>query len=112
GQRASWRSQLAGAPARLDLPLDRPLPPTRDGAGEFFRRRLPREVVAQAQQLSRSEGVTLFMTTLAAYAILLARHARQHDVVVGTPFAGDPNRPPLAHLTGPFRNMPPLLVDT
>ncbi|HEX6702560.1 MAG TPA: amino acid adenylation domain-containing protein, partial [Gaiellaceae bacterium] len=111
-QLAYWRSQLAGAPALLDLPLDRPLPPTRDGAGEFFRRRLPREVVAQAQQLSRSEGVTLFMTTLAAYAILLARHARQHDVVIGTPFAGDRNRPQLEHLIGLFVNMLPLRVDT
>ena len=40
------------------------------------------------QELSRREGVTLFMTLLAAFQVLLYRYSGQRDVLVGTPIAG------------------------
>ena len=42
---------------------------------------------AALRQLSRQEGVTLFMTLLAAFAVLLSRYSGQEDIVVGTPIA-------------------------
>ena len=38
--------------------------------------------------LSRAEGVTLFMTLLAAFKVLLYRYTGQKDIVVGSPIAG------------------------
>src|SRR6185503_5480161 len=37
--------------------------------------------------LSRREGVTLFMTLLAAFQVLLSRYTGQDDIMVGTPIA-------------------------
>ena len=38
--------------------------------------------------LSQRDGVTLFMTLLAAFQTLLCRHCGQQDIAVGTPIAG------------------------
>src|ERR1043166_8480175 len=48
---------------------------------------LSTELTAGLKQLSKREGVTLFMTLLAAWQLLLARYSRQPDVVVGSPVA-------------------------
>ena len=40
------------------------------------------------KELSRREGVTLFMTLLAAFETLLHRHSGQQEIVVGTVLAG------------------------
>src|SRR6185503_41494 len=48
---------------------------------------LPSELTAGLKQLSKREGVTLFMTLLAGWQLLLARYGRQADVVVGSPVA-------------------------
>src|SRR6185503_8786240 len=48
---------------------------------------LPSELTAGLKQLSKREGVTLFMTLLAGWQLLLARYGRQSDVVVGSPVA-------------------------
>ena len=48
---------------------------------------LPRNLVEKLFGLSRAEGVTLFMTLLAAFQVLLARYSGQEDIVVGSPIA-------------------------
>ena len=40
------------------------------------------------QEVSRREGVTLFMTLLASWQMLLARYSGQSDIAVGVPIAG------------------------
>ena len=57
--------------------------------------------------LSRREGVTLFMTLLAAFEILLFRYSGQEDLVVGSPIAGR-NRAETEDLIGFFVNTLPL----
>jgi amino acid adenylation domain-containing protein/non-ribosomal peptide synthase protein (TIGR01720 family) len=87
-QTAYWRAKLAGAPALLDLPTDRPRPPvagTRGGIRSFA---LSAELSERLRELSRREGVTLFMTLLAAFQALLGRISGAQDVSVGTPVAG------------------------
>jgi hypothetical protein len=49
----------------------------------YYRVRCP----AAAQQLSRGEGVTLFMTLLAVFQTLLYRYTGQADINIGTPIA-------------------------
>src|SRR6185503_17759783 len=78
-----WKQQLAGASAVLNLPADRPRPPRQTFKGGRVRQHLPQELSEQLQQLSRRHGVTLFMTLLAAFQLLLARYSGQEDVVVG-----------------------------
>jgi amino acid adenylation domain-containing protein len=82
-----WKRQLAGAPEVLDLPTDRPRPPqqTYEGARHTFT--LPGELTAQLKALSQSEGVTLYITLLATFQILLWRTSGQQDFLLGTPTA-------------------------
>jgi amino acid adenylation domain-containing protein len=87
-QLAYWRGQLAGAPPALELQTDRPRPPAQSFRGQSLPLALPRELSDGLRRLSRREGVTLYMTLLAAFQTLLSRHAGQDDLVVGTPVAG------------------------
>jgi amino acid adenylation domain-containing protein len=101
-QLAYWRKQLAGV-APLELPTDRPRPDEQRFHGAHQSIKLPAELSAQLQGLSRQEGVTLFMTLLAAFQTLLSRYSGQEDIAVGTPIAGR-NRSELEGLIGFFVN--------
>jgi amino acid adenylation domain-containing protein/non-ribosomal peptide synthase protein (TIGR01720 family) len=83
-----WRGHLAGAPAALDLPADRPRPPAPSHRGDRRSITLPPALAPALSDLSRREGTTLFMTLLAAFDVLLYRYTGQGDLVVGTPIAG------------------------
>ncbi len=87
-QLAWWRGHLAGAPAALDLPTDRPRPREQSHRGASHAFAVPAEVAAAVHALARREGATPFMVLLAAWQTLLARWSGQDDVVVGTPIAG------------------------
>ncbi|MEK2494649.1 amino acid adenylation domain-containing protein [Kitasatospora purpeofusca] len=105
-----WRRTLDGAPAALELPTDRPRPPvqsTRGGSRPFA---LSAELMEQVREFSRTEGVTPFMTLLAAFQVLLHRYTREEDVVVGVPVANR-GRPEVERLIGYFANMLALRTD-
>ncbi|HWW76696.1 MAG TPA: condensation domain-containing protein, partial [Pyrinomonadaceae bacterium] len=82
-----WRNQLEGAPSVLELPTDRARPPVQTHRGAHHSFVLPEELTARLRELSRREGVTLFMTLLSGWQLLLSRYSGQDDVVVGTPIA-------------------------
>ena len=109
-QLAYWRQQLAGIPPALDLPTDYPRPAiqTFHGARYFFS--FPPALSAQLKALSQQEGVTLFMTLLAALQTLLFRYSGQTDIVVGTPIAGR-TRIEVDRLIGLFINTLVLRAD-
>ncbi|WP_410586702.1 amino acid adenylation domain-containing protein [Amycolatopsis sp. lyj-23] len=98
-----WRDRLAGAPALHELPLDRPRPSVQTFAGAVHTFAVPADLHQRLVALSRAEGVTLFMTLFTAYAVLLARHSGQDDVVVGTPVANR-ERPEFEDVVGFFAN--------
>jgi acyl carrier protein len=83
-----WQQHLASAPALLALPTDYPRPPQQRYQGAQVAALLPATLHHQLQALSQRAGVTLFMTLLAAWQVLLARLAQQDQLVVGTPIAG------------------------
>jgi FkbH-like protein len=83
-----WKQQLSGAPAVLELPVDRVRSGVQSHRGGSERVELSSELRGRLEELSRREGVTLFMTLLAAWQVLLHRYTNQQDVVVGTPIAG------------------------
>jgi amino acid adenylation domain-containing protein len=84
---AYWRQRLAGAPAALELPTDRPRPALQTYRGARRLLRLPESLRRELEALSRKEGVTLFMSFLAAFQALLARCTGQRDLNVGSPVA-------------------------
>lgn len=81
-----WKGQLRGARA-LEFPGDHPRPAVRSSRGARYELTLPPSVRDGLHALSRQEGVTLFMTLLAAFEILLYRSTGQDDLVVGTDIA-------------------------
>jgi amino acid adenylation domain-containing protein len=86
---AYWRQRLAGAPARLALPLDRPRG-VADGGGARGGSRgvgFDAALTAALRALGRGADVTLFMTLLAGWQALLGRLCDSADVVVGSPVA-------------------------
>jgi len=84
---AYWTAQLAGIPERLALPTDRPRPIAQTFTADVCGLTLSAERVAALKRLSQDCNVTLYMTLLAAFGVLLARHSAQDDVVVGSPIA-------------------------
>jgi amino acid adenylation domain-containing protein len=87
-----WRQRLAGAPAVLDLPFDRPRPVVQRFQGAKLPWRCPSAALAGLHALQREHRVTLFMTLLAVYETLLSHLSGQEDLVVGSPVAGRSRR--------------------
>lgn len=85
---AYWKEQLAEAPALLNLPTDRPRSAVQTFRGARQPLVLPASLSDELKAFSRREGVTLFMSLLAAFQVLLYRYTGQDDVVVGSPIAG------------------------
>src|ERR1051325_5282758 len=83
-----WRRQLAGAPLLPQLPTDRVRPAVQTFRGARVHAEWSPELNAQLKRLAQREGVTLFMTLLAAFQLLLSRWSGQDEVVVGAPIAG------------------------
>jgi amino acid adenylation domain-containing protein len=121
-QLAYWKQQLDNLPL-LNLPTDRPrrvgagldinagtnvvgkptkpAPTTFRGATQFLE--LPKSLSEELETLSQRQGVTLFMTLLAAFQTLLYRYTQQEDIVVGSAIANR-NRSEIEGLIGFFVN--------
>ncbi|MCL8489479.1 non-ribosomal peptide synthetase, partial [Bradyrhizobium denitrificans] len=109
-QGAYWKEALAGAPALLELPWDRPRPPEQDHAGAVVPVRLDARLTSALKALSHHHGTTLYMTLLAGWAALLSRLSGQEDVVIGSPVANR-GRAEIEALIGFFVNTLALRVD-
>ncbi|MFK7805405.1 MAG: amino acid adenylation domain-containing protein [Anaerolineae bacterium] len=83
-----WTTQLAEAPHILALPTDHKRPTTSSNRGGTVTLTLPANLAHQTKQFSRSNEVTLFMTLLSAFYLLLNRYTQQSDILVGTPTSG------------------------
>jgi len=107
---AFWKGALAGAPALLELPLDRARPALRDGAGGVIPFTLDRHSTERLARMGQGHGCTLFQTLLAALGTLLYRLSGQDDIVIGTP-VGARGRAELEPLIGLFVNTVALRTD-
>lgn len=112
-QRDWWLRQLDGAPAALQLPVDRPRPATPTYAGDSIRFALAPASTAGLRRLASEaeEGTTLFMVLCTGLAVLLTRLAGQREACIGTAVSGR-GRPETEALIGLFVNTLVLRMDT
>lgn len=110
GESAYWKSCFSPLPLPLSLPTDQPRPLVQTFVGNMLSFQIPAALMQQAFQLTQQENVTLFMTLLSAFLVLLARYSGQEDLVVGTPVANR-QRAELEGLIGFFVNTLALRAD-
>ena len=103
-QLSYWRKQLAGAPLVLRLPTDHPRPAVQTFRGARERIFLPGHMLSALKTFAQQEGATMFMTLLAAYNLLLYRHAKQRDILVGLTVSNR-ERPETVGMLGYLLNM-------
>jgi len=108
-QLAYWKQQLADLP-RLNLPTDRPIPPLQRFRGAMQTLALSKSLTEALKTLSLQEDVTLFMTLMAVFKLLLYRYSGQEDIAVATVTAGR-NRSEIEGLIGYFLNTLILRTD-
>ncbi|WP_217607403.1 condensation domain-containing protein, partial [Chitinophaga sp. GbtcB8] len=81
-----WEERLSGSQS-LELPTDHTRPAQQSGRGATIHYVLPAALQSSLELLSRQEGVTLFMTLLSVFKVLLYRYSGQHDISIGGPVA-------------------------
>ncbi|MEO7021510.1 MAG: amino acid adenylation domain-containing protein [Ktedonobacteraceae bacterium] len=109
-QLSYWRTQLAGVPALLSLPTDRPRSAIQSARGASYSFVIAPTLTSELQQLGQHAGATLFMTLLAAFQVFLSRYCNQEDIVVGTPIANRTHQE-IENLIGFFVNTLVLRTD-
>ncbi|MCU0286656.1 MAG: amino acid adenylation domain-containing protein, partial [Acidobacteria bacterium] len=82
-----WQEKLSGLIPVLEMPGDRPRPAVMSGQGALEEFRLSSLLTTQLKEFSRKNGVTLFMTMLAAFNTLLYRYTGVNDICAGTGIA-------------------------
>ncbi|MEX2552428.1 MAG: amino acid adenylation domain-containing protein, partial [Actinomycetota bacterium] len=104
-QLAYWAETLADVPAGLNLVTEEKARTENElFAGEAVTKVFSSALSARLRELSKREGVTLFILFMAAYKLLLARYTGQEDLVVGSPVANR-SQPETANLIGFCVNM-------
>ncbi|MET7640137.1 amino acid adenylation domain-containing protein [Streptomyces sp. NPDC005438] len=106
-----WRERLAGAPAEIPLPLDRPRPAEVDSRGDSVEFPLSAALHRRATRLAQERGGTLFMALHATLAAWLTTHGAGTDLPLGTVLA-DREDPALAQLPGLVAATVVLRTDT
>jgi non-ribosomal peptide synthetase component F/thioesterase domain-containing protein/acyl carrier protein len=109
-QLSYWKNQLSGELPVLELPTDRPRPAMQTYPGARAGLTLSRELSQALVALSQREGVTLFMTLLAGFKVLLHHYTAQDDIIIGSPIANRP-RAETEKLIGFFLNNLALRTD-
>ncbi|MEH2411060.1 amino acid adenylation domain-containing protein [Nostoc sp.] len=109
-QLAYWKLQLGNNLPVLQLPTACPRAEVKTSPCATQSFIIPSKESKALQTLSRQEGVTLFMTLLAGFQVLLQRYTNQDDIVVGTDVANR-NRAEVEPLIGFFVNLLVLRID-
>ncbi|WP_164744554.1 non-ribosomal peptide synthetase, partial [Paenibacillus xylaniclasticus] len=83
-----WKQVFEGEIPKLELPLDQPRPAIKSYEGGQVFDRLDAKLSRALKELGERAGATLYMVLLAGYHVLLAKYARQQEIVIGTPVSG------------------------
>ncbi len=101
-QLSYWRDQLSGL-TPLEIPTDRPRPLIQSHRGDTFPFFIKPELTKRLRAISQEKGVSLYMTLLAAFDVLLSCYSGQEDIAVASPIANR-NRKEIEDLIGFFVN--------
>lgn len=102
-QRQYWRQKLAGLGPCISLRTDYPRCPVKSYRGAVVEFTVPARTLAQLKELGRQQKASLYMTLLAAFAVLVGHYSEDEELVIGSPFTNRP-RPELESLVGYFVN--------
>lgn len=105
---AYWRKQLAGC-SILNLPTDRPRQSHQTFQAAKCMVEIAQSLTEALRDVSRQEKVTLFITMLTAFKMLLHHYSGQNDLAVGT-YVIERFPRELEEYIGPFTN--PLVLRT
>lgn len=105
-----WKQQLSGTIPVLQLPTDFSPPTSRTYRGTSQFLVLSKNLTKALKTLSQREGVSLFVTLLAAFKTWLYQYSGQEDIIVCSPLAGR-NRVETKKLLGYFSNLVLLRTD-
>jgi amino acid adenylation domain-containing protein/thioester reductase-like protein len=105
-----WRNELGANLPLLDLPTDHPRPLLQTFRGDTRSIKLSKQVSDGVKDLANKQNVTLYMTLLAAYQVLLHRLSGQDEFIVGSVTAGR-SQSGLTDLVGYFINPIALRAD-
>ncbi|OFX87038.1 MAG: hypothetical protein A2X00_10660 [Bacteroidetes bacterium GWE2_32_14] len=102
-QELYWLNQFNGEIPILNLPIDyvRPVIQSYDGATVRFA--LSKNETDNIKEFAEKNGLTLYMSILSVFTILLSKLSCQEDIIIGTPIAGR-NHADLEQIVGMFVN--------
>ncbi|NOQ24125.1 MAG: amino acid adenylation domain-containing protein, partial [Bacteroidales bacterium] len=106
-QESYWLNKFEGEIPVLDLPTDyvRPVIQSYEGASVGFV--LSKEETQHIKSLAKENDLTLYMSILSVFNILLSKLSGQEDIIIGTPIAGR-NHSDLENIVGMFINTLPM----
>ncbi|WP_066426911.1 non-ribosomal peptide synthetase [Anabaena sp. 4-3] len=105
-----WRQHLGVTPPILQLPTDYPRPQQRTFTGARHPLVISPDLTKALKNVSQEEGVTLFMTLLAALKTLLFCYTGQPDIIVSSTVANR-TRPETEGLIGFFVHLLPFCTN-
>ncbi|MCP4157678.1 MAG: amino acid adenylation domain-containing protein, partial [bacterium] len=87
-QEEYWLKLFPGELPILYLPTDYPRPAIQSFEGDEVKILLTKQETANIKEIAKENKVTLYMTVLSIFTILLSKLSGQEDIIVGTPTAG------------------------
>ncbi|KST68530.1 non-ribosomal peptide synthetase [Mastigocoleus testarum] len=105
-----WQKQFAGELPVLNMPTDYPRSPVQNDRGACYEFELTKELAESLRNVGKAQGVTFYMTLLAAFQVLLHRYTGQEDIVVGSPTEGR-SKAEFSNTVGFFVNMLAMRVN-
>ena len=86
-QETYWINEFSGELPLLNLPTDYPRPRMQSFEGSFMDFVLNEKETRALKDMTKETNVTLYMSILSVFTVLLSRLSGQEDIIVGTPIA-------------------------
>ncbi|NOQ72619.1 MAG: amino acid adenylation domain-containing protein [Crocinitomix sp.] len=86
--RTYWKSIFKDSLSIIDLPSDNSRPVFKTYNGANLGKHLTEELTGNINAFSKENDVTLFMSLLASWNVLLYRYTSENNLIIGTPVAG------------------------